>query len=180
MTHGGGWPRGELSSSIPIVNGIVTFLGKKEQNKQKKLSSFRLPHSALLALWLSRAAASSPYSGKANPTGAGRPPRFCLGRCSCTPHSRSKSPSSRGAGWPGMRAAPGLPRAPLLSWDFRRSLRCWWALPQGLGNTAELIPKSLRTPLLTWVVNKTFLPQKTFLLSTTLLPILLLFLLLCT
>lgn len=32
---GGGWPRGELSASIPIVNGIVRFLGKKkEQNKQ--------------------------------------------------------------------------------------------------------------------------------------------------
>lgn len=25
---GGGWPRGELSSSIPIVNGIIRFLGK--------------------------------------------------------------------------------------------------------------------------------------------------------
>lgn len=33
---GGGWPRGELSTSIPIVNGIIRFLGKKEQNKQKK------------------------------------------------------------------------------------------------------------------------------------------------
>lgn len=110
---GGGWPRGELSTSIPIVNGIIRFLGKKRTKQTKKISSFRLPPSTLSALvWLSRTAASSPYSGKANPTRASQPATgLLLGKLLVRSPGQEQIPKqpSAGVAWHGSspRAARG-------------------------------------------------------------------------
>lgn len=110
---GGGWPRGELSTSIPIVNGIIRFLGKKEQNKQKKKKSpFRPPHSAPLAL-RGFPGPQPPLLTQVKqtpPERASQQRGFGLRSCSCAPHARNKFPSSRVAGVAWRESSPRAAR----------------------------------------------------------------------
>lgn len=118
---GGGWPRGELSTSIPIVNGISRFLGKKkikEQNQQKTPSSFS-PSPALRG----SPGPQPPLLTQVKQT----PPE--LGELLLPSPRQQRIPQVAGVAWHGSspRAARGHCPSPGLPGQGS----CCWALPRG-------------------------------------------------